>query len=150
MAISLLLCLLLALEGGASAHTFSSRLIHRFSEEAKVHLASKGNGVLVQSWPKKGSSEYLRLLLSSDLTRQRMKLGSQYESLYPSEGSQTFFFGNAFDWWVNSASEMMRLNHEENKLRDFCFILYFIFFGGTMLHTVFIISYNRVECGPLN
>ncbi|XP_061374033.1 aspartic proteinase-like protein 1 [Gastrolobium bilobum] len=108
MAIGLLLWLLLAkglaLEG-ADAVTFSSRLIHRFSEEAKVQLASRGNGASVQSWPKRSSSEYFRLLLNSDLTRKRMKLGSQYETLYPSEGSKTFFFGNAFDWlhytWID-------------------------------------------------
>lgn len=101
MAINLVLFLLLArglaLEG-VDAVTFSSKLIHSFSEEAKVHLASKGKGVSVESWPNRSSSEYFRMLLSSDLTRQMMRLGSQYESLYPSEGSQTFSFGNALYW----------------------------------------------------
>lgn len=104
MAVRLLILLLLAkgliLEGAVEL-TFSSRLIHRFSDEAKVHLGSRssnGGAAELQSWPKRRSSEYFRLLLRSDLTRQRVKLGSQYESLYPSEGSQTFFFGNAFDW----------------------------------------------------
>ncbi|XP_027331611.1 aspartic proteinase-like protein 1 [Abrus precatorius] len=108
MAISLLLWLLLAkglaLEGVVGA-TFSSRLVHRFSEEAKAHLASRTNGSVLQSWPKRNSSEYFRFLFSSDMTRQRMKLGSQYESLYSSEGSQTFYFGNAFGWlhytWID-------------------------------------------------
>ncbi|KAK7301269.1 hypothetical protein RJT34_12130 [Clitoria ternatea] len=108
MAISLLLWLLLAkalaLEGAVGV-TFSSRLVHRFSEEAKVHLASRSNGYALQSWPKRNSSEYFRLLLSSDKTRQRMKLGSQYESMYPSEGSQTFFYFNEFYWlhftWID-------------------------------------------------
>lgn len=87
--------------------TFSSRLIHRFSEEAKAHLASRGNksSVLLQAWPQRNSSEYFRLLLRSDVARQRMRLGSQYETLYPSEGGQTFFFGNALYWlhytWID-------------------------------------------------
>ncbi|RDX81804.1 Aspartic proteinase-like protein 1, partial [Mucuna pruriens] len=105
MAIGLLIWLLLAkglaLEGAVGV-TFSSRLVHRFSEEAKVHLASRGNGSMLQSWPKRNSSEYFRLLLRSDATRQRMRLGSQYESLYLSEGSQTFFFGNALHYaWID-------------------------------------------------
>ncbi|XP_057442593.1 aspartic proteinase-like protein 1 isoform X2 [Lotus japonicus] len=90
---------------GEAAVTFSSRLVHRFSEEAKVHLASRGNGAALQSWPNKSTSEYFRLLLNSDLTRQRMKLGSQYESMYPSKGGQTFFFGNEWNWlhytWID-------------------------------------------------
>ncbi|KAL2317734.1 hypothetical protein Fmac_031610 [Flemingia macrophylla] len=100
MAICLLLWLLLAkglaLEGAVGA-TFSSRLVHRFSEEAKVHLASRGSGSVLQPWPKRNSSEYFRLLLRSDETRQRMRLGSQYESLYLSEGGQTYFYGNVLD-----------------------------------------------------
>ncbi|KAE9595944.1 putative nepenthesin [Lupinus albus] len=108
MAIKLLIFLLVA-KGltfeGIGALTFSSKLIHRFSEEAKVHLASKGNSVWVQSWPKRNSSEYSRLLLSRDMTRQKVRLGSQYESLYPSEGSNTFSFGNVLDWlhytWID-------------------------------------------------
>ncbi|KAL5149643.1 Aspartic proteinase-like protein 1 [Glycine soja] len=110
MGIGLLLWLLLAkglsMEGAVGA-TFSSRLIHRFSEEAKAHLASRGNksSVLLQAWPQRNSSEYFRLLLRSDVARQRMRLGSQYETLYPSEGGQTFFFGNALYWlhytWID-------------------------------------------------
>ncbi|KAK2375698.1 aspartic proteinase protein [Trifolium repens] len=109
MAVGILLWLLLAkglvLET-AIAVTFSSRIIHRFSDEAKVHLASRNNGgAKVQSWPKRNSSEYFRLLLNSDMNRQKMKLGSQYESFYPYEGSQTFFFGNDLEWlhytWID-------------------------------------------------
>ncbi|KAL5149639.1 Aspartic proteinase-like protein 1 [Glycine soja] len=62
MGIGLLLWLLLAkglsMEGAVGA-TFSSRLIHRFSEEAKAHLASRGNksSVLLQAWPQRNSSD---------------------------------------------------------------------------------------------
>ncbi|KAH1216044.1 Aspartic proteinase-like protein 1 [Glycine max] len=86
MGIGLLLWLLLAkglsMEGAVGA-TFSSRLIHRFSEEAKAHLASRGNksSVLLQAWPQRNSSEYFRLLLRSDVARQRMRLGSQRPDL---------------------------------------------------------------------
>jgi len=108
MAIGLLLWLLLAkglaLEGSVGV-TFSSRFVHRFSEEAKAHLASRGNGSALQSWPKRNSSEYFRLLLRSDVTRQRMRLGSQFETLYPSEGGQTFNFGNALFWYVWESSQ---------------------------------------------
>lgn len=101
MAIGLLLWLLLAKglsSEGSVGVTFSSRLVHRFSKEAKIHLASRGNGSALQSWPERNSSEYLRLLLRSDVTRQRMRLGSQYETLYPSEGGETFSFGNVLYW----------------------------------------------------
>lgn len=108
MASNLVIFLLLArglTSEGVDAVTFSSKLIHRFSEEAKVHLASKGKGGVSVEWPNRSSSEYFRLLLSSDLTRQRMRLGSQYDSLYPSEGNQTLFFGNALYWlhytWID-------------------------------------------------
>ncbi|QCE00484.1 aspartyl protease family protein [Vigna unguiculata] len=108
MAIGLLLWLLLAKglsSEGSVGVTFSSRLVHRFSKEAKIHLASRGNGSALQSWPERNSSEYLRLLLRSDVTRQRMRLGSQYETLYPSEGGETFSFGNVLYWlhyaWID-------------------------------------------------
>lgn len=86
--------------GGSAALTFSSRLIHRFSDEAKALWTARngnaGNGVV--SWPKRNSLEYLELLIGNDLKRQRMKLGSQYPLLFPSQGSETLFFGNEFDW----------------------------------------------------
>lgn len=93
--------------GGSAALTFSSRLIHRFSDEAKALWTARngnaGNGVV--SWPKRNSLEYLELLIGNDLKRQRMKLGSQYPLLFPSQGSETLFFGNEFDWlhytWID-------------------------------------------------
>ena len=100
MAIRFLLPLLLAtfLLEEVFSLTFSSKLMHRYSDESKALWVSRSKNVSVESWPQRNSSEYFRLLMSSDLTRQRMKLGSQYESLYPSEGSETLFFGNDFDW----------------------------------------------------
>ena len=95
-----MLCLLLVkgLVEGTVALTFSSKLIHVYSDEAKVIWASRSKNLSVESWPKRNSSEYFRLLMGSDLTRQRMKLGSHYDFLYPSEGSETLFFGNDLGW----------------------------------------------------
>lgn len=88
------------LVGASSAVTFSSKLIHRFSDEAKVIWTARngnaGNGSV--SWPKRNSLEYMELLIGNDLKRQRMKLGSQHPLLFPSQGSETLFFGNEFDW----------------------------------------------------
>ncbi|KAL9449914.1 hypothetical protein AB3S75_011781 [Citrus x aurantiifolia] len=102
----LLGCLLL---DGSDAVSFSSKLVHRFSDEAKERWISKSGNV---SWPKKNSVEYLELLLSNDWKRQktRVKLQSNNNSsrnqlLFPSEGSQTHFFGNQFYWlhytWID-------------------------------------------------
>ncbi|KAK9216079.1 hypothetical protein WN944_008086 [Citrus x changshan-huyou] len=106
----LLGCLLL---DGSDAVSFSSKLVHRFSDEAKERWISKsGNVSVADSWPKKNSVEYLELLLSNDWKRQntRVKLQSNNNSsrnqlLFPSEGSQTHFFGNQFYWlhytWID-------------------------------------------------
>ncbi|KAF7816933.1 aspartic proteinase-like protein 1 [Senna tora] len=103
MALRFVLCLLLV--ESTVGLTFSSKLIHVFSDEAKAVWGNRGKNVSVESWPKRDSSEYFRLLLGNDLTRQRMKLGSQYDTLYPSQGSRTLFFGNVFDWlhytWID-------------------------------------------------
>ncbi|KAL9446775.1 hypothetical protein AB3S75_014439 [Citrus x aurantiifolia] len=111
LAIFMLLgCLLLY---GSDAVSFSSKLVHRFSDEAKERWISKsGNVSVADSWPKKNSVEYLELLLSNDWKRQktRVKLQSNNNSsrnqlLFPSEGSQTHFFGNQFYWlhytWID-------------------------------------------------
>jgi hypothetical protein len=83
---------------GSAPLTFSSRLIHRFSDEAEALWASRKGNVQGRSWPRRNSLEYFELLLRNDLKRQRLKLGSKYEMLFPSEGSGTMFFGNEFDW----------------------------------------------------
>ncbi|XP_054788225.1 aspartic proteinase-like protein 1 isoform X2 [Prosopis cineraria] len=107
MAFRFVLCLLLAkgLVEGMFGLTFSSKLIHVYSDEAKAIWVSRSKNLSAESWPKRNSSEYFRLLLGSDLTRQRMKLGSQYDFLYPSEGSETLFFGDDLYWlhytWID-------------------------------------------------
>ncbi|VFR00344.1 unnamed protein product [Cuscuta campestris] len=79
---------------------YSSKLIHRFSDEARSILAAKGKH---PPWPKPESLEQARVLLSSDFKRQRLKL--QKQLLVPSEGGQTFDFGNELSWlhytWID-------------------------------------------------
>ncbi|KAH7861334.1 hypothetical protein Vadar_024717 [Vaccinium darrowii] len=89
-----------------AAVTFSSRLIHRFSDEVKALRVSKkaggGGGV---AWPERRSLEYYRMLVSSDLEKQKMRIDPKYQLLFPSEGSQTMSLGNDFGWlhyaWID-------------------------------------------------
>ena len=90
------------MNGSGGALTLSSsKLIHRYSEEAKELWVSRSGNVDVK-WPKKNSVEYLELLVRNDLmkkkTRQNVKLVNHYDLLFPSHGSQTLFFGNDLAW----------------------------------------------------
>ncbi|KAG9451658.1 hypothetical protein H6P81_011623 [Aristolochia fimbriata] len=84
--------------------TFSSKLVHRFSDEAKAVRAARYGEVSIH-WPRRRTVEYYKMLLKSDLQRQNMKLRAPYPSLFPSEGSETFFPGNDMGWlhytWVD-------------------------------------------------
>lgn len=95
----LLLLGLFALRGSVAA-TFSSKLVHVFSDEAKERWLLRGGNVsAIDSWPRKNSVEYLELLLRNDLKkRNRVKIETKNQLLIPSEGSRTLFFGNQFDW----------------------------------------------------
>ncbi|KAF5740272.1 hypothetical protein HS088_TW11G00338 [Tripterygium wilfordii] len=90
---------------GSEGLTFSSRLIHRFSDEAKGFWVSRNVALAGDLWPKVGSLEYIEMLIRNDLKRHRRKLGSQTQLLFPSEGSRTFSYGNEFDWlhftWID-------------------------------------------------
>lgn len=79
--------------------TFSSRLIHRFSKEYKEVSVSRGGDVNGTWWPEKKSKEYYQILVSSDLKRQKLKLGPHYQLLFPSQGSKTMSLGNDFGWY---------------------------------------------------
>ncbi|KAJ6791720.1 aspartic proteinase-like protein 1 [Iris pallida] len=74
----------------ADSLTLSSPMIHRFS------AAASGD-----SPARKGSPEYYKLLVRSDVGRQKRR----YRTLFPSEGSETFNFGNDLGWlhytWVD-------------------------------------------------
>ncbi|XVF15127.1 hypothetical protein REPUB_Repub09cG0122700 [Reevesia pubescens] len=87
----------------AAVVTYSSRLIHRFSDEAKLlRVPRDGGGV---RWPERKSLEYYELLMNSDFQRQKMKLGPRYNLVFPSQGSKTMSFGNDFGWlhytWID-------------------------------------------------
>lgn len=86
------------------AELYSTKLMHRFSEEIRAIRVSRnrreGNGSFGNDeiWPQKGSSMYYRRLLSSDLRRQKLKMGAQFRYVFPSEGSTTLPLGNDFGW----------------------------------------------------
>lgn len=81
---------------GCFGLTLSSKLIHAYSDEAKALWGARSKNLSVDTWPERKSSEFYRLLLGRDLTRQKMKL--QHDFLFPSKGSHTLFFGDELDW----------------------------------------------------
>lgn len=91
---SVLMSICLALSSESA--TLSLKLVHRFSDEARVATP----GGVGWRWPSVGSMEYYRTLLRSDLHRQKRRLGTRYQALYPDEGSEAFSLGNDFGWLV--------------------------------------------------
>ncbi|PIN07379.1 hypothetical protein CDL12_20058 [Handroanthus impetiginosus] len=92
-----ILVLFLAVDGFAAKPIYSSRLIHRFSDEAQNLWASRGkNGGSnkTTSWPERKSFGHMRMLLGNDLKRQRLRLGAQNQPLVSSQGGQTYNYGN--------------------------------------------------------
>ncbi|KAK6115441.1 hypothetical protein DH2020_007710 [Rehmannia glutinosa] len=86
-----ILVLFLAVDAYAAKPIYSSRLIHRFSEEAQNLLASRNK---TTSWPEKKTFGHMRVLLGNDLKRQRLRLGAQNQPLVDSQGGQTYNYGN--------------------------------------------------------
>lgn len=78
---------------------YSSRLVHRFASEVRKLMVSR-NGEVGVAWPQHRSVEYYGKLMNSDLQRQKMKLGPQFQLLFPSQGSKTMPLGNDFGWFV--------------------------------------------------
>ncbi|XP_023545012.1 aspartic proteinase-like protein 1 isoform X2 [Cucurbita pepo subsp. pepo] len=76
----------------------SSRLVHRFSDEAKALWKSRNGNASGKFWPRRNSLKYFETLKDYDLKRRRLKIGSKYEVIFPSEGNEVVFFGNEFDW----------------------------------------------------
>lgn len=110
--IVLLLMVVLVWMEIVDAEMYSLNLMHRFSEDMKAIRGSRSRKVGNisssddhGSWPKSGSSMYYGRLLSSDLQRQKLKMGSQFQYLFPSEGSTTLPLGNDFGWlhytWID-------------------------------------------------
>ncbi|KAG8474972.1 hypothetical protein CXB51_031691 [Gossypium anomalum] len=83
--------------------TYSSRLIHRFSDEAKLLRVLRNDGGV--RLPEMKNLEYYELLVNSDFQRQKMMLGTKYNLVFPSQGSKTTSFGNDFGWlhytWID-------------------------------------------------
>lgn len=88
-----------------AAAMYTSRLVHRFSDEVRRYRESRNGDVTSGgAWPERRSLGYYRSLISSDVRRQKMKLGPKFQLLFPSEGSKTLPLGNDFGWSVFSPS----------------------------------------------
>lgn len=98
--VPLLTALLQFVPQGSGAFTLSTRLIHRFSDEARL-IEEARTGTVSQAWPAKGSLGYYAKLVRRDLVRR----GSKYKTVHPSEGSDAVAFGDEFGWlhytWID-------------------------------------------------
>lgn len=73
---------------------YTSRLIHRFSDELRAFSGEKSS-------PEMNSKEYFQRMLIGDFERQKMKITHQQRQLlFPSQGSQTRSYGNDLGWYV--------------------------------------------------
>ncbi|KAH6827865.1 Eukaryotic aspartyl protease family protein [Perilla frutescens var. hirtella] len=108
--IGAILVMILAVDAYAATPTpiYSSRLIHRFSDEARSLWGSAAKnlgGEETTSWPEKKSFGHMRVLLENDLKRQRLKLGSQNQLFVASQGGDTINYGNDMGWlhytWID-------------------------------------------------
>lgn len=98
------LCLVAAaiaiLARSCGALTLSSKMIHRFSDEARGIWRDRHGGAEPVHWPRRGSVEYYGMLWSHDIKRslQRRELLAEYQSLYFSQGSETIQYGESLGW----------------------------------------------------
>ncbi|XP_021751817.1 aspartic proteinase-like protein 1 isoform X1 [Chenopodium quinoa] len=81
-----------------SSMMYTSRLVHRFSDELRGFSGKK-------LWPEFKSKEYYQRLSIGDFQRQKMKIGHQHQLVFPSQGSQAQSFGNELGWlyyaWID-------------------------------------------------
>nr|ACG48692.1 hypothetical protein [Zea mays] len=95
-----LVALAAAASAAEAAATFSSRMVHRLSDEARLEA-----GPRMGLWPQRGSGGYYRALLRSDLQRQKRRLAGKNQLLSLSKGGSTFSPGNDLGWlyyaWVD-------------------------------------------------
>ncbi|KAM1068276.1 aspartic proteinase-like protein 1 isoform X1 [Malus sylvestris] len=105
---ALLVAFVLTQLHSARALTLSSRLIHRFSDEAKtLRISRNGDPKALGRWPQRSTMDYYHLLATIDFQKQNMKLGSRrhFQFLFPSEGGNTVSFGNDLGWlhytWID-------------------------------------------------
>ncbi|CAD6249475.1 unnamed protein product [Miscanthus lutarioriparius] len=92
-----------AASAAEAAATLSSRMVHRLSDKARLEAGPRAGW-----WPQRGSGEYYRALVRSDLQRQKRRLAGKYQLLSLSKGGSTFSPGNDFGWCsvINGASIM--------------------------------------------
>ncbi|KAL5207417.1 hypothetical protein ABZP36_031852 [Zizania latifolia] len=99
MRLPVLLLLLLA-AAAAEAATLSARMVHRLSYEARLAAGARGG-----QWPRRGSGDYYRALVRSDLQRQKRLVVGKYKLLSFSQDGSAFSPGNDFGWlyytWVD-------------------------------------------------
>ncbi|KAL7154611.1 hypothetical protein ABFS83_03G013000 [Erythranthe nasuta] len=103
---AILVLLFLAIDASSAVSKkpiYSSKLIHRFSGEAKNLLGFSGE---TASWPENKSFVQIRALLVSDFKRQRLRLAAQNQTFAASHGGgQTFNYGNDMGWlhyaWID-------------------------------------------------
>ncbi|KAF0933038.1 hypothetical protein E2562_013792 [Oryza meyeriana var. granulata] len=102
MRLPVLLLLLLAAAAAAAAEaaTLSARMVHRLSDEARLAAGARAG-----RWPRRGSGDYYRALVRSDLQRQKRRVGGKYQLLSLSQGGSIFPSGNDLGWlyytWVD-------------------------------------------------
>ncbi|KAK9069448.1 hypothetical protein SSX86_011352 [Deinandra increscens subsp. villosa] len=98
LSIPLLVILLAQCGLSTQSHAaYSSRLIHRFSDEMRAVRVSR-EGHAADDWPEEGSLGYYRRLMDNDVERQKMNLGSHHQVMFPSAGSKTVSGGNDLGW----------------------------------------------------
>lgn len=88
---------LLLLAWRSESLTLSTRLIHRFSDEAREIWSARSEEGAV-GWLSRGSADYYRALVGRDLWRQKNKLGVRHQVVFPSEGGGAVGLGNDFGW----------------------------------------------------
>uniref|UniRef100_A0A0E0HL55 Peptidase A1 domain-containing protein n=1 Tax=Oryza nivara TaxID=4536 RepID=A0A0E0HL55_ORYNI len=97
----LLLLAAAAAVAAAEAATLSARMVHRLSDEARLAAGARGG----RRWPRRGSGDYFRALVRSDLQRQKRRVGGKYQLLSLSQGGSIFPSGNDLGWlyytWVD-------------------------------------------------
>lgn len=101
----LLLPLLAAAVAAQAAATLSTRMVYRLSDEARMAAGTRG-----ARWPRRGSGDYYRSLVRSDLQRQKRRLGGgKHQLLSFSKDGGIIPTGNDFGWCVAVHSSALLL-----------------------------------------
>uniref|UniRef100_A0A0D9VL39 Peptidase A1 domain-containing protein n=1 Tax=Leersia perrieri TaxID=77586 RepID=A0A0D9VL39_9ORYZ len=89
-----------AAAAAAEAAMMSARMVHQLSDEARLAAGPRAG-----RWPRRGSGEYYRALVRSDLQQQKRRVGGKYQLISFSQGGSIFPSGNELGWlyytWVD-------------------------------------------------